>query len=460
MRAVGGLDADVDLDQAQARLKLAESNLLVELNNLNDLKNHYQRLVGVSPADGLILPGGTLTLPTDRQIALNLAFEMNPFIEAQVETSRARQAGFRASRGRFFPTINLQYRNSAEKNRDGIAGNFDEQALEVGLSMNLYRGGTDASLSREAQALYYAAIEAQRLACINVRQNVLDAYNEIDILKERILILESNLASQESSKDAYKQQFEIGQRSLLDMLDGVNEYFVTRNSLLSAEVDLRKAEQRAAAIGILLTKVGVAGERADTQAAYELALLERGAGSTYSTCPSELPDQSVIDIAQIYEQTDAEFEAQKQPMFEGEGGFGTFEGEGGFGEFDASEDADPFFSEPELEESLPNELVLYYALDSAEIPMESDADLEAVAARIFDNPDLRVLVEGHADETGTRLRNRELANQRALSVKRRLVQQSALDPSQIDTIGFGEDRPAVTGSGAQPQNRRAVILIQ
>lgn len=470
MRAVGGLDADVDLDQAQARLKLAESNLLVELNNLNDLKNLYQRLVGVSPADGLILPGGTLTLPTDRQIALNLAFEMNPFIEAQVETSRARQAGFRASRGRFFPTINLQYRNSAEKNRDGIAGNFDEQALEVALSMNLYRGGTDASLSREAQALYYAAIEAQRLACINVRQNVLDAYNEIDILKERILILESNLASQESSKDAYKQQFEIGQRSLLDMLDGVNEYFVTRNSLLSAEVDLRKAEQRAAAaIGILLTKVGVAGERADTQAAYELALLERGAGSTYSTCPSELPDQAVIDIAQIYEQTDAEFEAQKQPMFEGEGGFGrfdgdggfgTFDGDGGFGAFDSSEEADPFFSEPQVADSLPNELVLYFAADSAEIPMESDADLEAVAARIFDNPDLRVLVEGHSDDTGTRIRNRELANQRAVSVKRRLVQQYALDPIQIDTIGFGEDRPAVTGTGPQPQNRRAVILIQ
>ena len=89
----------------------------------------------------------------------------------------------------------------------------------------------------------------------------------------------------------------------------------------------------------------------------------------------------MIDIAQIYEQTDAEFEAQKQPMFEGEGGFGTFEGdggfgtfegdggfgtlegEGGFGEFDASEDADPFFSEPQSAEPLPNELVLYYALD-------------------------------------------------------------------------------------------------
>ena len=109
---------------------------------------------------------------------------------------------------------------------------------------------------------------------------------------------------------------------------------------------------------------------------------------------------------------------------------------------------------------MPNELVLFFAADSAEIPMESDADLEAVAARIFDNPDLRVLVEGHSDDTGTRIRNRELANQRAVSVKRRLVQQYALDPIQIDTIGFGEDRPAVTGTGPQPQNRCAVILIQ
>jgi len=487
-RTKGGLDAEVDLDQAQARLKLAESNLLVEVNNLNDLKNLYQRLVGVAPADGLSLPASELALPMERQIALNLAFEMNPFLEAQVETSRARQAGLRASKGRFFPTVNLQYRNSAEKNRDGVLGDFDEQALEVALSMNLYRGGADLSLSREAQSLYYAAIEAQRLACINVRQNVLDAYNEIAILKERILILESNLESQENSKDAYKQQFELSQRSLLDMLDGVNEYFVTRNSLLSARVDLGKAQQRAlAAIGVLLSRVGVAGERADTRAAYELALLERGAGSNYSTCPSDLPSQASIDIDQIYERTDAEFDAQKEVIFEGEGGFGgsptddgagmfegdggfgsfegdggfgTFDGDGGVGEFDASEEADPFFSEPQVEESLPNELVLYYALNSAEIPMESDADLEAVAARIFDDPDLRVLVEGHADETGTRLRNRELANQRAVSVKRRLVQQYALDPAQIDIIGFGDDRPATVDPERQELNRRAVILIQ
>jgi len=103
---------------------------------------------------------------------------------------------------------------------------------------------------------------------------------------------------------------------------------------------------------------------------------------------------------------------------------------------------------------------VYYAVDSAEIPPEYDAELEAVAVRIFDNPDLRVLVEGHADDTGTRGHNNKLSNARAEAVKNRLVQQYALDPNQIDTIGFGEDRPAGIGAEARVQNRRAVILIQ
>ena len=484
-RSLGGLDAESDFDQAEARLKLAESNLLVEINNLNDLKNLYQRLVGMPPADGLQLPERELNLPADREIALNLAYESNPFLEAQVETSRARQAGLRASRGRFFPTLNLQYRNSTEKNRDGVLGNFDEQALEVALTMNLYRGGTDVSLSREAQSLYYSAIEAQRLACINVRQNVLDAYNEIEILGERISILESNLASQERSKEAYKQQFELNERSLLDMLDGVNEYFVTRNSLLNARIDQNKARHRAlASIGVFLTKVGVSGARADVEAAYELALLERGARSNFTTCPSELPERSVIEIARIYEKTDAEYEAQRQNSlngtfegdggfggFEGDGGFGSFEGDGGFGGFDDGggfgvfdeplEATDPFLTETQEEDVGPaSELYVYYAVDSAEIPQEFDDELEAVAVRIFENPDLRVLVEGHADDTGTRSHNNKLSNQRADAVKNRLVQQYALDPNQIDTIGFGEDRPAGIGAEARVQNRRAVILIQ
>ena len=77
-RTSGGLDADVDLDQATARLKLAESNVLVEVNNLNDVASVYQRLVGVPVAKRLSEPESTLSLPTDRDTALRLALKITP----------------------------------------------------------------------------------------------------------------------------------------------------------------------------------------------------------------------------------------------------------------------------------------------------------------------------------------------------------------------------------------------
>ena len=458
-RTSGGLDADVDLDQATARLKLAESNVLVEVNNLNDVASVYQRLVGVPVAKRLAEPVSTLSLPADRDTALALAFENNPFLNAQVETIHARLAGFRASKGRFAPSVSLRYRNTMDKNREGIVGSFDEQALEVVVLMNLYRGGTDASLSKEAQSLYYAAIEAQQLACINVKQNILTAINEIDILSSRIDILASNLESQERSKDAYKQQFEIGQRSLLDMLDGVNEYFVTRNSLLNARVDLRKAEHRAlATMGVLLTQIGLTGLRADVRAAYELALLERSAALPDSVCSVEVPQAVSVDIDAIYQAADDEFESQRRSVFEGDGGFGGFDieqlslpGQGAFG--------DTLPSGSEEQASLIDEMVVYFASDSADISLGDDEQIQAAAAYLFDDPTLRAVIEGHSDDVGSSSSNEALSLRRAEAVKRRLVQQYTIDPGKIDIMAYGESRPVLGESGAASRNRRVVISI-
>ena len=458
-RTSGGLDADVDLDQATARLKLAESNVLVEVNNLNDVASVYQRLVGVPVAKRLAEPVSTLSLPTDRDTALALAFENNPFLNAQVETIHARLAGFRASKGRFAPSVSLRYRNTMDKNREGIVGSFDEQALEVVVLMNLYRGGTDASLSKEAQSLYYAAIEAQQLACINVKQNILTAINEVDILNSRIDILASNLESQERSKDAYKQQFEIGQRSLLDMLDGVNEYFVTRNSLLNARVDLRQAEHRAlATMGVLLAQIGLTGLRADVRAAYELALLERSAALPDSVCSVEVPQAVTVDIDAIYQAADDEFESQRRSVFEGDGGFGGFDIEQlSLPEQGALSDTLP----PGLEEqaSLIDEMVVYFASDSADISLGDDEQIQAAAAYLFDDPTLRAVIEGHSDDVGSSSSNEALSLRRAEAIKRRLVQQYTIDPGKIDIMAYGESRPVLGESGAASRNRRAVISI-
>ena len=75
--------------------------------------------------------------------------------------------------------------------------------------------------------------------------------------------------------------------------------------------------------------------------------------------------------------------------------------------------------------------------------------------------DVRVQVEGHADERGTREYNLALGQRRANSARDVLV-ASGVNGARISTISYGKDRPAALGSdeAAWAQNRRAVTVVQ
>lgn len=71
-----------------------------------------------------------------------------------------------------------------------------------------------------------------------------------------------------------------------------------------------------------------------------------------------------------------------------------------------------------------------------------------------------VVIEGHTDERGTREYNLALGDRRANAVRDYMV-SLGVDPMQIRTISYGEERPAVAGSNdaAWARNRRAVTIV-
>ena len=73
---------------------------------------------------------------------------------------------------------------------------------------------------------------------------------------------------------------------------------------------------------------------------------------------------------------------------------------------------------------------------------------------------MNVVLEGHADERGTREFNIALGERRATAAKNYLVSQGVA-ANRISTISYGKERPAVSGNdeGAWSQNRRAVTVI-
>lgn len=103
---------------------------------------------------------------------------------------------------------------------------------------------------------------------------------------------------------------------------------------------------------------------------------------------------------------------------------------------------------------------IYFEYDQYRVLDRDVATLEGIAAWMNDNPDARVLIEGHCDERGTNEYNMALGEQRALATRRYLV-GLGIDSGRLTTISYGEERPAEFGSteSAWSKNRRAHFAV-
>lgn len=104
---------------------------------------------------------------------------------------------------------------------------------------------------------------------------------------------------------------------------------------------------------------------------------------------------------------------------------------------------------------------IFFAYDSSELSSEARVTLMKQAQWLRHYPRVRISIEGHCDERGTREYNLALGERRASAVKNYL---SALGvpASRMNTISYGKERPQVVGNdeGAWSQNRRGVLVVQ
>ena len=101
-----------------------------------------------------------------------------------------------------------------------------------------------------------------------------------------------------------------------------------------------------------------------------------------------------------------------------------------------------------------------FDFDSAELTVSARSTLNRQSAFLSVNPDLMIVIEGHADERGTREYNLALGERRATAVRDYLVAKG-INAARVRTVSYGKERPAVSGSdeAAWAKNRRATTVL-
>lgn len=113
-----------------------------------------------------------------------------------------------------------------------------------------------------------------------------------------------------------------------------------------------------------------------------------------------------------------------------------------------------------FEQAVNGQNVIYFDTDMYDIDSDDASRLESQASYLRQYPNIRVSVEGHTDERGTREYNLALGERRADAAKNYLVGLGIAE-SRINTVSYGKERPVAMGSDASSwaQNRRAVSIV-
>jgi adhesin transport system outer membrane protein len=247
-RNLSGVGRRSQLQQTEGRLAGAQASLIAQQNNLADAATQLHQILGryvdpehLSEPDLPVLPQRNLDALIDQ------ALIDHPAMRVAESNIVAAQANYRRSLRTRYPNIDLRLATEYGDNLDsddGLDGSSEETSLVLNFTYNFYSGGkNDAESQRKISAVY-----EQKEFAANVRRQVINtlrlSWTADDLLVQQLVFLDNHVIKAGQTVESYREEFFIGQRDLLDLLDAENELNSARNQYAEARFDSFGARYR------------------------------------------------------------------------------------------------------------------------------------------------------------------------------------------------------------------------
>jgi adhesin transport system outer membrane protein len=251
-RFQGGRSGEGDLQQAEERVASAEATLADFRTQLDVARAKYRKVVGLEPFN-LRFPSRLSHLPGSRDESLNLAYRYNPTLRAARADADAAKHAFDATAGAFVPTVALEGRALHGKDSITYSGERDEVSGKVVVSWDIFNGGRDSWKRNEAAERMIEQQQKNARLQRDALESIDKAWAARTITNDRVASLIREVEAAKKTVSAYNKEYELGQRTLIDLLNSQNQYFNSLVSLTSARgVTVFADYQLLAAMGQLL----------------------------------------------------------------------------------------------------------------------------------------------------------------------------------------------------------------
>lgn len=253
-----GRQTQADGEQIRSRLSAAQATEVSTREALRFAEAEYKREVGDLPGHIKmpIPPYEGLEADVEQEVLQALAHSPTlDIFTADIEVAYAEAKGTRSTQ---FPQLDLQLNGRTGNDINGNEGSDSSASALLVMNWNLYRGGADIARAREFNHRHQESKETRAEAARTLENDVRQTWASMVAAGERAARFAEQAAANSKVVTAYKDQFSLDRRTLLDVLDSQNELFVSRSDAVNAEfLELFAVYRLLALKGQLLPTMGL-----------------------------------------------------------------------------------------------------------------------------------------------------------------------------------------------------------
>lgn len=221
-----GAGTSADIQQAKARLDLAKSTLLDFEGSLRNGEARYIEVFGELTKENMSVPKKpSKAIPLNLEFALITGVNSSPSYQSVNENWSASRYDVNVNRGSYYPSVSMEITSSRNENLGGLKGSGNSGLAQIVLNYNLYDGGSRSALKRQSYARMYESQFRREEIKRQLEEEIRITYNAYLTAGVRLPVLKSSYETSSKVLNAYKSQFELGKRTLLNLLDAQTELF-------------------------------------------------------------------------------------------------------------------------------------------------------------------------------------------------------------------------------------------
>lgn len=252
-----GLTTLSEVNKIESSLALAKSNLVVQENTIMDVSYNLQRVLGreLEP-NKMSKPILNTPLPKTQEEAREFAIKNNPSLLVSEFNILLAQATSQEKKSPFYPSLDIEISQAMNKNLSGIQGEDDRFRAMAYVSFNLFRGFADSSALQKSATQVKQEIQTKNTLKRQVLEGLNLSWAANEKLSEQLVHLIAYKDFSYKTLTLYSKEYDLGRRSLLDLLSAQNDFIKAKAQIISTEYSLLYAKYRILdAMGVLVPTV-------------------------------------------------------------------------------------------------------------------------------------------------------------------------------------------------------------